>query len=187
MLNSYYAAASKRNAAAAAFDYEIFRGLLTRFFVTEQIPLQKVELQALRDLLIYCNTRYRAALLTRTTLRRYVTSAYEHTLPVVESEVRSASSKINLSFDLWTSLNRRLSMLGVITYYLDKHFKPRALLLALPQIIGAYTAASLLIQLVTILDYYNLRSRFGYTVTDNASKNRACLNLLAQELGFNAT
>jgi hypothetical protein len=52
MLDSYCAAASERNAAAAAFDHEIFRGLLTRFFVTEQIPLQKVELQALRDLLI---------------------------------------------------------------------------------------------------------------------------------------
>jgi hypothetical protein len=39
MLDSYCAAASQRNAAAAAFDHEIFRGLLTRFFVTEQIPL----------------------------------------------------------------------------------------------------------------------------------------------------
>jgi hypothetical protein len=29
MLDSYCAAASKRNAAAAAFDHEIFRGLLT--------------------------------------------------------------------------------------------------------------------------------------------------------------
>jgi hypothetical protein len=145
-----------------------------------------VESQALRDLLIYCNTRCKAALPTRTTLRGYITSAYEHALPVVESEVRSASSKINLSFDLWTSLNRQLSMLGVVAHYLNKRFEPRALLLALPQIVGAHTAVSLSTQLVTILDHYNLRSCFGYAVTDNASKNRACLNLLAQELSFNA-
>jgi hypothetical protein len=77
-------------------------------------------------------------------------------------------------------------MLGDVARYLDKHFKPSALLLALPQMIGAHTAASLSTQLVTILDHYNLRSRFGYAVTDNASENRACLDLLAQELGFNA-
>jgi hypothetical protein len=39
---------------------------------------------------------------------------------------------------------------------------------------------------VIILDHYNLRESFGYAITDNASKNRACLNLLSQELGFNA-
>jgi hypothetical protein len=77
-------------------------------------------------------------------------------------------------------------MLGVVAHYLDQQFIPRALLLALPRMTGAHTAASLSTQLVTILDHYNLRGRFGYAVTDNASENRACLELLAQELGFNA-
>jgi hypothetical protein len=36
------------------------------------------------------------------------------------------------------------------------------------------------------LDHYKLRERFGYAITDNASGNRACLNLLAQELGIDA-
>jgi hypothetical protein len=35
------------------------------------------------------------------------------------------------------------------------------------------------------LDHYNLRESFGYTITDNTSENRAYLNLLSQELGFN--
>jgi hypothetical protein len=35
------------------------------------------------------------------------------------------------------------------------------------------------------LDHYNLRESFGYTITDNISENRAYLNLLSQELGFN--
>jgi hypothetical protein len=49
---------------------------------------------------------------------------------------------------------------------------------------GAYTAASLSTQLVSTLDFYNLRESFGYAVTDNASENRACLNILSKELGF---
>jgi hypothetical protein len=186
VLDSYCAAAAERNAAAEAFDYETFKGLLVRTFVVEQIPLVKVESQALKDLLIYCNPRCKAALPGRTTLKRYIASAYDQALPAVESELASANSKINLSFDLWTSPNRRLSLLGVVAHYLDKGFEPRALWLALPRMTGAHTAASLSTQLVTILDHYNLRERFGYAVTDNASENRACLDLLAQELGFDA-
>jgi hypothetical protein len=72
-----------------------------------------------------------------------------------------------------------------VAYYLNQRFELRALLLALPRMAGAHTAVSLSIQLVTILDHYNLRESFGYTITDNASENRACLNLLSQELGFN--
>jgi hypothetical protein len=143
MLDGYYAAATERNNAAEAFGYETFKGLLTRLFVVEQIPLLKVELQAMKDLLIYCNPRCKAALLSRTALKRYITSAYEHALPAVELELASASSKINLSFDLWTSLNRRLSLLGVIAHYLDRRFEPRALLSALPRMTGTHTAISL--------------------------------------------
>jgi hypothetical protein len=121
-----------------------------------------------------------------TTLKRYISSAYDQALPAVESELASASLKINLSFDLWTSPNRRLSLLGVVAHYLDKRFEPRALLLALPRMTGTHTAVSLSTQLVTILDHYKLRDRFGYAITDNASENRACLDLLVQELGFDA-
>jgi hypothetical protein len=186
VLDGHCAGAAERNAAAEAFNYETFKGFLTRFFVVEQIPLVKVESQALKDLLIYCNPRCKAALPGRTTLKRYITSAYNQVLPAVELELANASSKINLSFDLWTSPNRRLSLLGVVAHYLDRCFEPRALLLALPQMTGAHTAASLSTQLVSILDHYKLRDRFGHAVTDNASENRACLDIMAQELGIDA-
>lgn len=56
----------------------------------------------------------------------------------------------------------------------------------MPRMIGAHTAASLSTQLVSILDHYNIRSSFGYAVTDNAAENRACLDILAKELDFSA-
>jgi hypothetical protein len=100
VLDGYCAAASERNAVAEAFNYEVFKGLLTRLFTVEQLPLQKVESPALRDLLMYCNPRYRAALPARNTLKRYIASAYEHALPAVELELTYVCTKINLSFDL---------------------------------------------------------------------------------------
>jgi hypothetical protein len=187
-MDAYYSAgaASERNRVAEAFDYESFIGLLTRLFTTEQISLVKVESQALRDLLVYLNPRCRPAMPTRNSLRSYSTTAYEHALGVVEKELRSARTNINLSFDLWTSPGRRLSLLGVVAHYLNDRYEPRAILLALPRISGAHTAINLSDQLSSLIQHFNLEKRFGYAITDNASENRACLNLLAEELAFDA-
>jgi hypothetical protein len=51
---------------------------------------------------------------------------------------------------------------------------------------GTHTAVNLAAQLSTLVRHFNIENRFGYAVTDNASENRACLNLLADELAFNA-
>jgi hypothetical protein len=145
-----------------------------------------VESQALRDLLVYLNPRCRPALPSRNSLRSYISTAYEQALGVVEKELRSATTKINLSFDLWTSLRGRLSLLGVVAHYLNAKHEPRAILLALPRMRGTHTAVNLAAQLSTLVRHFNIENRFGYAVTDNASENRACLNLLADELAFNA-
>jgi hypothetical protein len=185
-LDAYYAGAIERNRTAEAFDYEVFKGLPTRLFTVEQIALLKVESEALRDLLMYCNPRCRAALPSRQSLKNYITSAYRHALTAVEVELCLARTKINLSFDLWTSLNRRLSLLGVVVHYLNHRYEPRAVLLVLPRMHSSHNAVNLSIQLAAILDHFKLRQSFGYAITDNASENRAYLKLLVDELGFDA-
>jgi hypothetical protein len=185
-IDSYCSAALERNRAAEAFDYEFFRGILTRMFTMEQIPLHKVDSEYVRDAFMYTNPRCNAAIPTRNTMKRYIDSAYDGALTTVESELRLATTKINLSFDLWTSLNRRLSLLGVVTHYLNHRFEPRAVLLAMPRMRGAHTATNLSSQLSTLIQHFNLQTSFGYAITDNASENRACLDLLAKSLHFDA-
>ena len=92
---------------------------------------------------MYLNPRCRPAVPSRNTLRAYIATAYESALEVVEAELTTARTKVNLSFDLWTSLGRRLSLLSVVAYYLDATFTPRAVLLALPQMHGSHTAVNL--------------------------------------------
>jgi hypothetical protein len=55
VLDTYCVAAVERNRTAEAFDYDVFRGKLTRFFTVEQITLHKVGSESFRDLLVYCN------------------------------------------------------------------------------------------------------------------------------------
>jgi hypothetical protein len=173
-IHSYYTNSSD----STSFDREVFRGLLVRLFTIEQIALLKVESAALQDLLIYLQPRCEAAMPTRNTLRSYITSAYCNALRSVETELQTATTKVNLSFDLWASPGRRLLLLGVVAHYLNQRFEPRTILLGMPSMKSAHTAVNIASQLSTLLDHYNLRESFGNAVTDNATENAGCLRLV---------
>jgi hypothetical protein len=187
LIDGYCEASAERNRAAAGFDSNVFNGLLTKFFVEEQIALLKMDSKAFRDLLIYLQPYCERVLPTRGTIRKHIASAYDRSLALVESNLQRATTKINLSFDLWTSPGRRLSLLGVVAHYLDHRFEPRALLLAMPRMQGSHTAVNLSQQLSKLISYFNLKTSIGYAITDNASENRVCINLLATELDFDAS
>jgi hypothetical protein len=66
----------------------------------EQLPLIKVEAPAIRDVLIYLNPRCKVVIPSRTALRAGIAAAYNNALTAVASELDSASTKVNISFDL---------------------------------------------------------------------------------------
>ena len=108
--------------------------------------------------------------------------AYEQSLKTVEIALASAKSKVNLSFDLWTSPGRRLSLLGVVAHYLDAQWKPVTVLLALPMMHGSYTGVSIAKQIHAILVHFRISENFGCAIADNASENTACLDHLSELL-----
>lgn len=59
------------------------------------------------------------------------------------------------------------------------------MLLVILRIVGSYIAINLKDQLSTILSYYNLRNCFSNIITNNASKNRAYLNFIIEDLKIN--
>jgi hypothetical protein len=79
-----------------------------------------------------------------------------------------------------------LSLHGVVAHYLNHNFEPRAILLAMPRMQGSHTAVNLQSQISGLIDYFGLNRTLSYAVTDNASENRAYLNLMADELVFDA-
>jgi hypothetical protein len=69
-------------------------------FTKEQLLLSKVEAPAIRDVLIYLNPCCKVVILSRTALRAGIAATYDNTLTAVASELDSASTKVNISFDL---------------------------------------------------------------------------------------
>jgi len=175
--------ASSRSAPTEEFDYEVFKGLLLQLFTTRSLPFNLIEDRSFRSLLAYANPLLSDSVPSRRTLRRWIESTYNEALVSVETQLQRANTKINLSFDLWSSPNRRLSLLGVVAHYLDEAFKPRVVLLALPCLQESHTAVNIAAQLSSLLRHFKIDEKsFGNAVTDNASENAACLALLGDEL-----
>jgi hypothetical protein len=84
----------------SAFDYEVFKGLILQLFTSRALPFKLVEDDAFRSLLTYCQPLLIDCIPSRRTLRRYIEATYHQSLKVVESHLQSATTKINLSFDL---------------------------------------------------------------------------------------
>jgi hypothetical protein len=170
--------------ARSQFDHLQFRALILRLFTTRQLPFTLIEDEAFRALLIHCQPRLQRSIPSRRSLGRYIEKAYENSHNAVESDLRGAVTRINLSFDLWTSPGRRLSLLGVVAHYLNADHKPRNILLALPRIIGSYTAVNISVTIIGLVEYFNLTTRIRNVVTDNASRNYAYIKVLASKYFF---
>jgi hypothetical protein len=167
-----------------AFDLDVFIGLLLLLILNRTLPLSLVDAPKFRQLLIYLQLRLRHSIPSTRSLGRYIELTYDSTQKHVELELQSAFSRVNLSFDLWMSPGRRLSLLGVVAHYLNDKYEPCTVLLALPRITGAHTATSVATQILALLSHFSMQQRFGYSITDNASENGACLAILGKELGI---
>jgi hypothetical protein len=158
--------------------------MLVRLFTTEQLSFNKVESEAFRDLLVYLQPNLRGSILSRRSLVRYISQAYEESLLSVRDALRRSRSRINVSFDLWTSPSRRLSLLSLVAHYLDDTWKPATVLLALLRMYSSHTGVNIATSISNILAYFGIGDNFGYAITNNASKNTACLNHLSEILNI---
>jgi hypothetical protein len=167
---------------SSEFDFTSFKALLVRYFTIEQIPFAKVEAESFREMLTFIDARLRHTLPSRRSLRRYIRAVYDQAQSIIAHDLTTATTRINLSFDIWTTPGRRMSLLGVVAHYLNNQYEPRTVLLSLPRMYGSHSAESMARTLTTLMTHFQLQQCFGYAITDNASENLACLDLLAGEL-----
>lgn len=149
--------------------------MILRLFTTRQLPLSLIEDEAFRALLVYLEPCAEKSIPSRRSLGRYIAKAYDTSQSKVKQSLSGAITKINVAFDIWTSPGRRFSLLGVVGHYLDEQQRPRNVLLGLPRLRGSHTAVNIAATMTKLLDQFDLRSRIGNFITDNASENGATL------------
>ncbi|KAM3505831.1 hypothetical protein MY10362_002714 [Beauveria mimosiformis] len=174
------------NAFVASFEPARFQQLLVRWVACDNIPFHKIESPYFRDLMVYTNSAITdsGSLPTHSTMREWIIRSFNHHKGVVTELLGRSLSRINISFDAWSS-RKFTSLLGLTVHFLDDEGKFRTFLLGLPRIEGRHSGENLADRVSEIIHEYNIEGRIGYFVTDNAESNDTCLDHLAVELGFN--
>jgi hypothetical protein len=121
---------------------------------------------------------------THSTIREWIVRSFNRHKGVVTELLGRSLSRINVSFDAWSS-RRFTSLLGLTVHFLDDEGKFCTFLLGLPQIEGRHSGENLADRVSEIIHEYGFENRIGYFVTDNAESNDTCIEDLGVELGFN--
>ncbi|KJZ69141.1 hypothetical protein HIM_11471 [Hirsutella minnesotensis 3608] len=173
------------NAFVASFDPVRFQQLLVRWVTCDNIPFHKLESPYFRDLMAYANSAVieSGCIPTHSTVREWIVRSFERQKGVVTELLSRSLSRINISFDAWSS-RKFTSLLGLTVHFLDDEGRFRTFLLGLPRIEGRHSGENLADRVSEIIHEYGFESRVGYFVTDNAESNDTCLEHLSTEMGF---
>jgi hypothetical protein len=60
---------------------------------------------------------------------------FKHFEPEVIKEIAHAKSRISISFDGWGSKRDRISVVGVVVYFINKRYEAVTRLIGLPQVL----------------------------------------------------
>lgn len=116
-----------------------------------------------------------------TSLSDLIVRTYEQRKLDIQQLLIPAKSKIHISCDVWTSTNH-LSLLGVVAHFLDKTYTHRTVLLGLPRLYGSHTGETLAICLLSMITKYDITSKVGCFVMDNAGNNDSMIEAIGREL-----
>ena len=114
------------------FCLSVFRALLLRWIIHDNIAFRTVDSEHFKALLIYLEDRLEGNIGSRRSVRRWILDAYEKHTKLIKAKLAKSQSLIHLSFDLWTSRSL-LSLNGIVAHFIDEMFEAKTFLLALPE------------------------------------------------------
>lgn len=125
------------NAFISSFEPARFQQLLVRWVACDNLPYHKLESPYFRELLAYANSAIidSGSLPTHTTIREWIVRSFGRHKGVVAELLGRSLSRINISFDAWSSRKFK-SLLGLTVHFLDDEGSFRTFLLGLPRIEG---------------------------------------------------
>jgi hypothetical protein len=157
---------------SAHLDKDIVRKALVRFIVQQRLALSIVERPAFHTFVRALNPLADEHIVptSHNTIRTAILSDWYEEKLILQRDLSHATSKINISLDIWTSPNRIL-FLGIVGYFVrhNSHHLQKSLL-GLRQI-GGHSGEEQFNVLRTVLEEFDISDKLGMIIGDNASTN----------------
>jgi hypothetical protein len=133
------------------------------------ISFKSCESIQFKALLTFLNEDSNTALGTRNTLRVWTIQQYETRQKSLVTQLSLVTQKFHLSIDLWTG--QGVAYIGIIGHYFDQFNQLKAPVLKFSEIQGAHTGENQAEHVSKCIKQYDLASKLGYFMLDNASNN----------------
>jgi hypothetical protein len=116
-----------------------------------------------------------------TTVRTWIMNTYYERVADVKKSLVMSRSKINLSFDAWSSPNHR-SLLGIVAHWIDEKRTLKTALLGLRPLDG-HTGSDIADALIPVMKLFDIGGeKIGAFQMDNATSNDTAMSALAARI-----
>jgi hypothetical protein len=171
----------KRESLINLVDFKIWKLVFIQWIVTCHIAYSQIENRFFKKMLSLLGEGLAALVPSRNTIRKWIVAEFQQWKKELRRELRAARSNIHISFDLWTSPNC-YAIMAIVAHYIDSNGKRQAKLIALRSIDGEHTGENMAALLLKVFQEYKIGSRIGFFITDNASSNDVCIDLVLSKL-----
>ena len=159
-------------------DEADYQKKLVDWAICQDLTFRQVTHKDTRNLLAYQRPQLLSALpSSHGTLVEYIKQSHQQRRDQLQDLLLSAQSRIHISFDIWMSTNG-LSLLGVVSHFLNANMQHRTALLGLPRLRGSHSGENIASRLARIIQNYKISQKLGLFQMDNASNNNTCMERL---------
>lgn len=153
--------------------------LFVKWITSCNISFRMVERDEFRALLQYLNPNINTWLpATHNTIHGWIMRTFQQEKEYTKLALQSALSSIHFTLDLWSSPNSH-ALLGIVSHFTDEHGKLRSLVLGLPELQGEHSGENMASVFIDLLEDYQVASKVGYMMTDNADNNDTMMEHLS--------
>jgi len=120
------------------------------------------------------------------TTSRDIAKYFETAKVTIKERLSLAQSRIHISYDLWTSPNHK-AMIAIVAHWTAEDYEVKTTLLVIREVHREHTGENIANVVYPVMKEYDIHTRFGYYVGDNAT-NDTSLDYLDQHLcneGYN--
>jgi hypothetical protein len=164
------------------FSVEVFRLRLVQWIVCMNIPLAVVEDDTFKALISCLNDSLGKFLVkSHNTMRQWVLNEFEKRKGHVRDKIKASKGMVHVSFDLWTSPNKK-AIVGMVAHYLDEDYDSQSTLIGLKEVLGSHEGANVAEVMIPVISDMIPIDRLGFFQADNDGRCDTAIDAILARL-----
>jgi hypothetical protein len=164
------------------FSIAVFRLRLIQWIVCMNIPLAVVEDSSFIALVACLNLALSKFLVkSHNTIRKWVIEEFEKRKDHVREKIKASKGMVHVSFDLWTSPNKK-AIVGMVAHYLDEDYDSQSVLIGLKQVLGSHEGANVAEIMIPVISDMIPLDKIGFFQADNDGRCDTAIDAILSKL-----